>query len=305
MNDRDVEILGRAPLFEALDDEGSRALRAIVTEVHLSRGQTLFTEDQEGDRLYVVLEGKIKLTRTAPRTAGRTCSACWARARCSASCRCSTPGPARPARSRSPKHASPGSATTTCGRGSPATPRSRSTCCARSPSGCAVPTTSWPTWSSPTCPAGSPRRCSTWPSGSASRPTSGLHVHHDLTQEELAQLVGASRETVNKALADFAQRGWLRIEATRGGHPRHRAPPQRSRCPRRHAGPAAVDGRSGRRRRRSRQVVELRPHRQLRGGPQRPVDVGVDRSPRPAGPSGRPAATASWTCSRRSRRCAR
>jgi CRP/FNR family transcriptional regulator len=41
----------------------------------------------------------------------------------------------------------------------------------------------------------------------------GLHVHHDLTQEELAQLVGASRETVNKALADFAARSWLRIEA--------------------------------------------------------------------------------------------
>src|ERR1700748_1314435 len=38
----------------------------------------------------------------------------------------------------------------------------------------------------------------------------GLQVHHDLTQEELAQLVGASRETVNKALADFAARGWLR-----------------------------------------------------------------------------------------------
>jgi CRP/FNR family transcriptional regulator, cyclic AMP receptor protein len=41
----------------------------------------------------------------------------------------------------------------------------------------------------------------------------GVHVHHDLTQEELAQLVGASRETVNKALADFASRGWLRLEA--------------------------------------------------------------------------------------------
>ena len=25
--------------------------------------------------------------------------------------------------------------------------------------------------------------------------------------------MGASRETVNKALADFAQRGWLRLEA--------------------------------------------------------------------------------------------
>lgn len=40
----------------------------------------------------------------------------------------------------------------------------------------------------------------------------GLYVHHDLTQEELAQLVGASRETVNKALADFASRGWIRLE---------------------------------------------------------------------------------------------
>jgi CRP-like cAMP-binding protein len=41
----------------------------------------------------------------------------------------------------------------------------------------------------------------------------GVLVAHDLTQEELAQLVGASRETVNKALADFASRGWLRLEA--------------------------------------------------------------------------------------------
>lgn len=41
----------------------------------------------------------------------------------------------------------------------------------------------------------------------------GLHVTHDMTQEELAQLVGASRETVNKALADFAARGWIRLES--------------------------------------------------------------------------------------------
>ena len=39
-----------------------------------------------------------------------------------------------------------------------------------------------------------------------------LRVNHDLTQEEMAQLVGASRETVNKALADFASRGWLRLD---------------------------------------------------------------------------------------------
>ena len=42
--------------------------------------------------------------------------------------------------------------------------------------------------------------------------TSGILVNHDLTQEELAQFVGASRETVNKALADFASRGWIRLE---------------------------------------------------------------------------------------------
>ena len=37
----------------------------------------------------------------------------------------------------------------------------------------------------------------------------GLMVPYDLTQEELAQLVGASRETVNKALMDFSNRGWI------------------------------------------------------------------------------------------------
>lgn len=35
------------------------------------------------------------------------------------------------------------------------------------------------------------------------------HVTHDLTQTEIAQLVGATRESVNKALCDFVQRGWI------------------------------------------------------------------------------------------------
>ena len=45
-----------------------------------------------------------------------------------------------------------------------------------------------------------------------SREGEGLRVKHDLTQEELAQLVGASRETVNKALADFVHRGWIQLQ---------------------------------------------------------------------------------------------
>ena len=39
-----------------------------------------------------------------------------------------------------------------------------------------------------------------------------LRLIHDLTQEEIAQLVGASRETVNKALSNFAQRGWITVD---------------------------------------------------------------------------------------------
>jgi CRP/FNR family transcriptional regulator, cyclic AMP receptor protein len=39
-----------------------------------------------------------------------------------------------------------------------------------------------------------------------------MRVSHDLTQDELAQLVGACRETVNKALSDFTRRGWIRLE---------------------------------------------------------------------------------------------
>jgi CRP/FNR family cyclic AMP-dependent transcriptional regulator len=39
-----------------------------------------------------------------------------------------------------------------------------------------------------------------------------VRVNHDLTQEELGQLVGSSRETVNKTLSDFSNRGWIRLD---------------------------------------------------------------------------------------------
>ncbi|MFV8054785.1 Crp/Fnr family transcriptional regulator [Mycobacterium sp. 48b] len=37
-----------------------------------------------------------------------------------------------------------------------------------------------------------------------------IRLDHELTQEEMGQLVGSSRETTNKALAYFTQRGWIR-----------------------------------------------------------------------------------------------
>jgi CRP-like cAMP-binding protein len=42
------------------------------------------------------------------------------------------------------------------------------------------------------------------------RTAEGLEVAHGLRQVELAQLAGSSRETVNKSLSDFANRGWVR-----------------------------------------------------------------------------------------------
>ena len=39
---------------------------------------------------------------------------------------------------------------------------------------------------------------------------------HTLTRQEFAQLVGAARESVSKALANFVERGW--IVTTPGGY---------------------------------------------------------------------------------------
>ena len=43
----------------------------------------------------------------------------------------------------------------------------------------------------------------------------GIRIESRLTQGELAAMVGASRETVNRALRGFEQRGWIRWEANR------------------------------------------------------------------------------------------
>ncbi len=88
----------------------------------------------------------------------------------------------------------------------------RARCCAHSPSGCGGPTRRWPTWSSPTYPGRVAKALLDLGERFGTQTDEGIRVTHDLTQEELAQLVGASRETVNKALSDFVSRGWIRLE---------------------------------------------------------------------------------------------
>jgi CRP/FNR family transcriptional regulator len=40
----------------------------------------------------------------------------------------------------------------------------------------------------------------------------GVHIKLQLTQTDLASLVGATRESINKALRDFRQQGWLHTQ---------------------------------------------------------------------------------------------
>src|SRR5688572_18560723 len=61
----DNDVLRQAPLFSALDDEAATALRASMSTVKLRRGEVLFHEGDTGDKLYICIDGKVKLGRTS------------------------------------------------------------------------------------------------------------------------------------------------------------------------------------------------------------------------------------------------
>jgi CRP/FNR family transcriptional regulator, cyclic AMP receptor protein len=206
------DVLRRAPLFEALSEEDASALRAGVITVHLNRGERLFSEGDTGDKLYVILSGKIKLTKAAPDGRENLLSV----------------------------HG-PGEMFGELSLFDPI-PRTSSATAVTNAELAGVAHEDLRTWLS-TRPEVAmhllqalakrlrrinevkadlvftdvPGRVAKALLDLAERfgvPTpAGIQVNHDLTQEELAQLVGASRETVNKALADFAARGWLQLAA--------------------------------------------------------------------------------------------
>jgi CRP/FNR family transcriptional regulator len=205
-------VLRRAPLFNGLDDESARTLRRQTSEVKLSRGEHLFLEGQDGDRLYVVLDGKIKLTRAA--VDGR--ENLW-----------SVLGPGEMFGELSlfdPRpRTSTASAVTDVTLAALAHDALRPWLLER-------PEVSMHMLQAlaqrlrrandvvadlvfTDVPGRVAKNLLDLADRFGEQEREGLHVHHDLTQEELAQLVGASRETVNKALADFAARGWLQISA--------------------------------------------------------------------------------------------
>jgi CRP/FNR family transcriptional regulator, cyclic AMP receptor protein len=206
------DVLRETPLFEGLSDEDATALRAGIINVHLNRGERLFSEGDTGDKLYIILSGKIKLTKAAPDGRENLLSV----------------------------HG-PGEMFGELSLFDPI-PRTSSATAVTNADLAGVAHDFLRGWLS-TRPEVAmhllqalaqrlrrinevkadlvftdvPGRVAKALLDLAERfgsPTSaGIQVHHDLTQEELAQLVGASRETVNKALADFAARGWLQLAA--------------------------------------------------------------------------------------------
>ncbi|EFQ83359.1 cyclic nucleotide-binding domain protein [Aeromicrobium marinum DSM 15272] len=208
MND---DVLRQAPLFSGLDDDAAAALESSMTPSTLRRGEVLFNEGDDGDKLYVVTDGKIKLGRTSPDGRENLLAIL---------------GPGQMFGELSFFDPGPRSATATAVTDVDLRSLGHE---ALSPVLNAHPDVAHALLNQL---AGRLRRTnevvgdlvfSDVPGRVAKalldlagrfgrRADDGIHVNHDLTQEELAQLVGASRETVNKALADFASRSWLRLE---------------------------------------------------------------------------------------------
>ncbi len=206
------DVLSRAPLFSALDDDAAAALRASMTQVTLERGDVLFREGDSGDALYVITDGKIKLGRSAPDGRENILAIL---------------GPGEMFGELSLFDPMPRTATAiavvdstlmSLGHedldslltGRPAVAESMLAALAqrlrRTNESLADLVFS-------DVPGRVAKALLDLSTRFGVQADDGLHVTHDLTQEELAQLVGASRETVNKALADFASRGWIRLEA--------------------------------------------------------------------------------------------
>jgi CRP-like cAMP-binding protein len=208
----DIDVVRRAPLFAALDDESANALMKSMTTSRLERGDVLFREGDQGNRLYVIGEGKIKLGLTS--VDGRENLLAIL-------------GPGEMFGELSLFDPGPRTATATAVAetqlielghddlntflaGRPAVASSMLAALARrlrrtNDSLADLVFTDVP---------GRVAKALLDLSNRFGRPAEdGILVAHDLTQEEIAQLVGASRETVNKALADFASRGWIKLEA--------------------------------------------------------------------------------------------
>ena len=269
--DDDARALLRAPLLSELSDDDAAVIRPHTHVVLARRGDRLFEEGDLGDRLYLVIEGKVKLIRTAPD--GRESLV-------------SVHGPGDMFGELAmfdPTYRSSAAVAVTDARlAVMAHGDLRAVLATRPPVALLLlkslaqrlrRITEANTNLIFTDVPGRVARALLELAGKFGvERDDGIQVDHDLTQEELAQFVGASRETVNKALADFATRGWIQLAAKSvliidAGRLRRRA---------RLAADLGRPLRAGRKFAAISEVAELSPDGPAGERPQRGINVGVD-----------------------------
>ena len=205
------ETLSRAGIFQGVDPDAVINLISQMQTESFPRGTTIFDEGEPGDTLYIIIEGKVKLARHAPDGRENLLSVM---------------GPSDMFGELS--IFDPG-------------PRTSSAVCVTDVKAATMDSEMLRTWINDhpeisqqllrvlarrlrrtnasladliftDVPGRVAKTLLQLANRFGTQEGTGLRVNHDLTQEEIAQLVGASRETVNKALATFAQRGWIRLE---------------------------------------------------------------------------------------------
>ncbi|MEO3937760.1 Crp/Fnr family transcriptional regulator [Dermatophilaceae bacterium Soc4.6] len=208
----DHDVVRRAPLFAALDDEAGSALLSGMSTVRMERGDVLFREGDPGDTLYVIGEGKVKLGRTSP-DGRENLIAILGPGEMFGELSLFDPGPRTMTATAVAEVQLMGlgnESLTGLLSGRPEVSKALLAALAQRLRRTNEHLADLVFTDVPGRVAKALLDLAT----RFGRPVeNGVMVSHDLTQEELAQLVGASRETVNKALADFASRGWLRLEA--------------------------------------------------------------------------------------------
>lgn len=203
--------LRTAPLFSALDDDAAAALRASMVELRLAKGEVLFTEGDPGEKLFLIETGKVKLGHTS--SDGReSIIAVLGSGEMLGELSLFDPGPRTAtavAVSNTKVLSMSHEALLPWLVGRPDLAVSLLAALARR---LRRTNEALADLVFSDVPGRVAKALLELGSKFGEDTPEGLLVHHELTQEELAQLVGASRETVNKALADFSQRGWIRIE---------------------------------------------------------------------------------------------
>ena len=204
-------IISRIPLFEGLSPEEQEELRAMMTQTTLRRGETLFNEGDSGDRLYILLSGKVKLGH-ASADGRENLLAVLGPGEIVGELTLFDPGP----RSTTATAVAPTELLTLDHNQLMTFVESHPQLAKHKRRALAQRLRRTNTALADLVFSDVPGRVAKALLDLADRfgsPTDdGVHVPHDLTQEELAQLVGASRETVNKSLAEFVSRGWIRLE---------------------------------------------------------------------------------------------